>query len=255
MLFLFKLLGLLLTPRISLIAENLALRQQLVALKRNVPRPRLRRLDRIFWVFLRKSWPGWREALVIVKPDTVARWHQRGWRLYWRVKSKRSGRPTIPRRVISLIRQMSSENCLWGAPRIQVELRLLGYYVAESTVAKYMVRRISPGRGQRWLTFLRNHASQIDACDLFVVPTLTFRRLFVFVVLTHDRRIILHTGVTTNRLHSGLRARSSSRLPMPRPDRVTSCVTATVHTAGFLMRRSLLSVSECELPPFRGHFI
>lgn len=195
---LFEFLRLLLTPRGSLIAENVALRQQLAALKRDAPRPRLRRRDRLFWVFLRRIWSGWRNSLVLVKPNTVVRWHRHGWRLFWRVKSRRTGRPTVPRRVITLIRRMSEGNPLWGAPRIQAELRLLGFHLAESTVAKYMVTRTPPGRGQRWQTFLRNHALQIVACDLFVVPTLTFRRLFVFVVIDHDRRRILHFGVTTN---------------------------------------------------------
>lgn len=195
---LFELLRLFLTPRASLIAENVALRQQLATLKRDVSRPRLRRRDRLFWVFLRRVWPSWRDSLVIIKPSTVVRWHRHGWRLFWRMKSRKHGRPLIPRRVITLIHRMSEENPLWGAPRIQAELRLLGIAIAESTVAKYMVTRIRPGRGQRWHTFLRNHARQIVACDLLVVPTLTFRRLFVFVVLDHERRRILHIGVTTN---------------------------------------------------------
>ena len=195
---LFEFLRLFLTPRASVVTENLALRQQLVALRRESPRPRLRRRDRVLWVLLRRIWPGWRDALVLVKPDTVARWHRHGWRLFWRMKSRKPGRPAIPRRVITLIRRVSEDNPLWGAPRIQAELRLLGIEVAESTVAKYMVTPRGPGRGQRWQAFLRNHAHQIAACDLFVVPTLTFRRLFVLVVLDHERRHILHVGVTTH---------------------------------------------------------
>jgi len=195
---LFEFLKLLLTPRASLIAENLALRQQLGALKRDSPRPRLRRWDRIFWVFLRRVWNGWRSALVLVKPDTVVRWHHHGWRIFWRMKSRRKGRPLLSRRTIQLIRKMSTDNPLWGAPRIQAELRILGIDVAESSVAKYMVHSKCSGRGQRWQTFIRNHAHQIAACDLFVVPTFTFRRVFVFVVLDHYRRRILHFGVTTH---------------------------------------------------------
>ena len=195
---LFEFLRLFLTPRASLVAENLALRQQLVALRRESPRPRLRRRDRVLWVLLRRIWPGWRDALILVKPDTVARWHRHGWRLFWRMKSRKPGRPAIPRRVITLIRRVSEDNPLWGTPRIQAELRLLGIEVAESTVAKYMVTPSRPGRGQRWQAFLRNHAHQIAACDLFVVPTLTFRRLFVLVVLDHERRHILRVGVTAH---------------------------------------------------------
>ena len=195
---LFDLLRLFLAPRASLILENLALRQQLVAMMRHNPKPRLRRRDRVFWVLLRRFWRGWRHHLVLVKPDTVTSWHRQGWRLFWRLKSGKPGRPPIPRKLILLIRRLSHENHLWGAPRIQLELRLLGHEVAEATVAKYMVHRSRRGGGQRWHTFLRNHAYQIAACDMFTVPTLTFRRLFVFVVLSHDRRTILHFGVTTN---------------------------------------------------------
>ena len=193
---LFEILRLFLAPRATLIAENVALRQQLSVFKRQTRRPRLRRRDRIFWVFLRRCWRGWRTSLILVKPDTVVRWHRQGWRLFWRLKSGRPGRPLLSRKLIRLIRRMSEQNQLWGAPRIQLELRLLGHEIAEATIAKYMTHSRRPGYGQRWHTFLRNHARQIVACDLFLVPTLTFRRVYVFVVLSHDRRTILHFGVT-----------------------------------------------------------
>ncbi len=128
--------------RSQLALENVALRQQLVVLKRRVRRPRLHRGDRVFWVLLKRLWTDWRDHLILVKPETVIRWHRMGWRLLWRWKSRpRSGRPKIPRELIDLIRQMSESNVCWGAPRIRSELLLLGFDVAESTVAKYMPRR------------------------------------------------------------------------------------------------------------------
>jgi putative transposase len=141
-------------------------------------------------------WKNWREVLIIVKPETVIKWHRQGFKLYWRWKSKAPvGRPKIDKEIRELIRKMSRENPLWGVPRIQAELRLLGFDLAESTVAKYRVRgRTSPS--QTWKTFLANHAKQIAAVDFFTVPTITFRNLYCFVVLLHDRRQVIHFNVT-----------------------------------------------------------
>ena len=178
--------------------ENAALRHQLAVLQRQARgRPRLRPVDRLFWTWLCHLWPGWRRALVIVKPDTVLRWHRRGFRCYWRWKSRPRGpgRPRIPRAVQVLIRQMCHANPTWGAPRIHGELLRLGIAIAEATVGHYMVRR-RPPPSQTWRTFLTNHIGQLVSVDFFVVPTLTFRVLFVFVVLAHDRRQILHVNVT-----------------------------------------------------------
>ena len=182
----------------SLHTENAALRDQLAVLQRQARgRPRLRPGDRLFWAWPCRLWPGWRHALVIVKPDTVLRWHRHGFRLYWRWKSRPRGpgRPRIPRAVHTLIRQMCHANPTWGAPRIHGELLKLGIQIAEATVGRYMVRR-RPPPSQTWRTFLTNHVRQLVAVDFFVVPTLTFRVLFVFVVLAHDRRQILHVNVT-----------------------------------------------------------
>jgi len=195
---LFLILKYSLAPRATLIAENLALRQQVEVLKRHAPRLKLRRRDRIFWVLLQRFWKGWRSSLILVNPSTVLGWHRQGWRLFWRLKAGKPGRPPIPRSLILLIRQMSEQNRLWGAPRLQLELRLLSHDISEATIAKYMIHRPRPGGGQRWTTFLRNHACQIAACDLLTVQTLTFRILYVFVVLSHDRREILHFGITAN---------------------------------------------------------
>jgi len=185
--------------RLSLAVENLALRQQLTVYKHSVKRPKLRPRDRVFWVWLSRLWPNWRSALAIVQPETVIQWHRQGFKLYWRWKSQagKPGRPPIEREIRELIRRMSRENPLWGAPRILSELILLGYKVAEGTVAKYMVRSRKPP-SQEWRTFLANHVPDIAACDLFTVPTVTFRVLYVFIVLRHDRRQVVHFNVTAN---------------------------------------------------------
>jgi putative transposase len=195
---LFLLIRSLILPRTALAAENLALRQQLAVLNRKVHRPKLRRRDRFFWVILSQIWMNWREVLLIVKPETVIKWHRQGFKLYWRWKSKAPvGRPKIDKEIRELIGKMSRENPLWGVPRLQAELRLLCLDLAESTVAKYRVRgRTSPS--QTWKTFLTNHTKQIAAVDFFTVPTITFRNLYCFVVLLHDRRQVIHFNVTAH---------------------------------------------------------
>jgi len=185
--------------KIHLAVENLALRQQLAVCKQSVKRPKLRPRDRVFWVWLSRLWPNWRSALAIVQPESVIRWHRLGFKLYWRWKSRagQPGRPPIEREIRDLIRRMSLENPTWGAPRILSELLLLGYDVAEGTVAKYMALRRKPS-SQTWRTFLDNHVPDIAACDFFTVPTVTFRVLYVFIVLRHDRREVVHFNVTTH---------------------------------------------------------
>lgn len=192
------LVTILFASRSRLAAENLALRHQLGVLGRTVKRPRLRKRDRIFWVWLSKVWPGWRSALVVVKPATVVAWHRKGFRLYWRWKSRKHGRPKIDAEVRTLIRGMSNENPFWGAPRIQTELRMVGFDVAESTIAKYLVSKPSRPPSQTWRTFIANHLGCTAACDFFVVPTSTFRLLYAFVVLSHCRREIVHINVTAH---------------------------------------------------------
>jgi transposase InsO family protein len=186
--------------RAAAAAEILALRQQLAVCRQSIKRPKLRPRDRIFWVMLSCLWPDWRSALAIVQPETVIRWHRQGFKLYWKWKSRsrgKPGRPPIGREIRSLIQRMSRENPTWGAPRILSELLLLGHEVAEATVAKYMVSRRKPP-SQTWRTFLANHVPDIAACDFFTVPTVSFRVLYVFVVLCHDRRLVIHFNLTTN---------------------------------------------------------
>jgi len=178
---------------------ELALRQQLATYAQTRPKPKLTPLDRAFWVALLRLWPRWKEVLVIVKPDTVVRWHHKGFRLYWRWISKRGpGRPRISKEVRALIRRFAVENA-WGARKIHAELEKLGLSVSLATVSRYLPRRPpDQGQRQRWMTFLRNHKDGIAAMDFFVVPTVGFRLLYVWFVIDHGRRRIIHFNVTTN---------------------------------------------------------
>ncbi len=188
-----------LRDRAELAAENLALRQQLAVLRHKSKRPRLRQRDRIFWAILSGIWQNWRSALLIVQPDTVVRWHRTGFKLFWRWKSRsgKVGRPKVEAEIRRLIRRRSRENPIWGVPRIQSELALLGHTVSEATVRKYRIRKRNPP-SQTWRTFLDNHLTDIVAVDFFTVPTATFRILFAFVVLRHQRRKVVHFNVTAH---------------------------------------------------------
>ena len=180
-------------------AENLFLRHQLnIALRRGPHRFRLRGSDRALLMWMTRLMPSLLELSRVVRPETILRWHRAGFRAYWRWKSRgQVGRPRVDRDLRDLVRRMSKENPLWGAPRIHGELLKLGFEVAQSTVSKYMAKRRGPP-SQGWRTFLRNHADAIAAIDLCVVPTLTFERLFTFVVLGHGRRQLLWFAVTRN---------------------------------------------------------
>ncbi len=180
--------------------ENLALRQQLAVFKDKRPRPTLQNSDRAFWVTLRKAWPRWTNALIIVKADTVTKWHRKGFRLYWRWKSKprKSGRPRISQEIRTLIQKMALEKD-WGAPRIHAELLKLGFDVKERTVSRYMPKRpTSPDALKRWLAFLKNHRDVITGVDFFTVPNITFQVLYVFFIIHHKRRRIVHFGITSH---------------------------------------------------------
>ena len=181
----------------ALALVNLALRQQLAILKRTMKRPRLTKADRLFWVLLPRIWRDWAQVLVVVKPETVISWHRKGFKLFWRWKSRwrYRGRPRVTREIRDLIRRMSRENPTWGAPRIHGELLKLGIDVSPATVSKYMSRHRKPPC-QTWKTFLRNHVKDMASIDFFTVPTATFRILYVCIVLNHDRRRIVHFNIT-----------------------------------------------------------
>ena len=200
--------------RSALAAESLFLRKQLALFQERKVKPR-RADDSIRWMMatLSRMFP-WRAALVNVKPNTLTRWHRKGFRLFWRWRSKPSGRPRLPKLLRQLIREMATENPSWGQERIANELKLkLGIRVSPRTVQKYLhvgpVR--TPDPKQRWLTFVYNHATVIVACDFFVVITATFRTLYVFVIMELGTRRILHQNVTAQPLRSGPCSRSGRR--------------------------------------------
>jgi transposase InsO family protein len=185
--------------RAALEAEILVLRQQIIVLRRG-KRPRLPFMatDKLVLGWVCRLFPNARDALAIVRPETVVRWHRAGFRCYWRWKSSRQqGRPVVSAEIRQLIREMSIANPLWGAPRIHGELVKLGIDIGQTSVAKYMMPRRGPP-SQGWKTFLRNHADGIAAMDLFVVPTVSFRLLYVLLIMGHGRRQILWLGVTAH---------------------------------------------------------
>jgi putative transposase len=187
-------------PRLALQAEILALRHQLLVLQRSsrAHKLRLSPADRALWVWLSRLWTEWRSALIVVKPETVIGWHRLGFRLYWRWKSRHpSGRPSVSSEVADLIRRMSLANPRWGAPRLHGELMKLGISISQATVANYMSRHRKPP-SQNWRTFLENHVKTLVSVDFFGVPTITFRILFVLVILSHNRRRPVHFAVTAN---------------------------------------------------------
>jgi putative transposase len=189
-----------LRTRVDLQLEVMALRHQLEVLRNgHRTRARLTRLDRAFWVLLYRLWAGCLDRVVMVKPETVVGWHRLGFRAFWSWKSRPRGRgrPPIPTEIKNLIRRIGRDNVLWGAPRIHGELLKLGIEISQAAVSKYMMRHPKPP-SQTWQTFLKNHLGGLASIDFFVVPTATFRLLFVFIVLQHRRRQILHVGVTTN---------------------------------------------------------
>lgn len=181
----------------ELVLENLALRQQLNALRRTGKRPHFGRRDRLFWIVLAKTWRHWRTAIVLVQPDTVVRWHREWLRRQWTRRSARlgAGRPGTDAAIRTLVSKLAAANPLWGAPRIHGELGKLGVEVSERTVSR-LLRRTRRPPSQTWRTFLTNHVATLVSIDFFTVSTVTGRVLFVFVVLLHHRRRITHFNVT-----------------------------------------------------------
>ena len=189
-----------LKTRAALHFENVALRHQIGVLQRSATkRPRLQATDRLLWVWLSRVWADWRSSLVIVKPETVVAWHRKAFLLFWTWKIRRgkAGRSVVPREVRDLIRRMSKENPGWGVPRIHGELLKLGINIGETSVSKYLVRSPKPP-SQTWRTFLENHLKSLVSVDFFTVPTIRFQVLYVFLVLAHERRRIVHFAVTAH---------------------------------------------------------
>jgi hypothetical protein len=197
--FILAILASLFKSKSRLEAENAALRHQVIVLRRHVRgRIRVTNNDRLFFIQLYRWFPSILKAITIIRPETLVRWHRAGFRRYWRWKSNsRGGRPRIETDLRALIRRMSIENPLWGAPRIHGELLKLGIEVAQSSVAKYMSKRRGPP-SQGWRTFLRSHAPEIAAMDLFIAPTISFQLLYALVIVRLDRRDLVWINVTTN---------------------------------------------------------
>ena len=177
----------------------MALRHHIGVLQRSVKRPKLSPADRLLWVWITTVWQEWKSAVIIVKPSTVVGWHRKGFRLFWtwKIRHGKPGRPALPEELRQLIRTMSRDNPLWGAPKIHGELLKLGIDIGETSVSKYMVRRRRPP-SQTWKVFLDNHVKSMVSVDFFTVPTIRFQILYVFLVLAHERRRILHFAVTAH---------------------------------------------------------
>jgi putative transposase len=184
--------------RVALELKVVALEHQLAVLRRQRPgRPQLSALDRLLWVLLYRIWPRVIDAMVLVKPATVIAWHRQGFRFYWRWRSRGPGRPRISPDIRDLIRRMSNANPLWGAPRIHGELLKLGIKISQATVGRWMPWRPKVP-SPTWRSFLRNHLPDIAAIDMFVVATATFQLLYALIVLSLDRRRVVHFAVTPN---------------------------------------------------------
>jgi putative transposase len=214
--------GAYLVSRHQLGLEAAALRQQFVVFKRKQPRPRLGQIDRFFWVAIRRMWSGWAFALIIVKAETVVSWRRAGFRLFWRFRSRRVGRPKISREIRALIRRMKADNPDWGAPRIHGELLPLGFDISEPTVSRYLhglKLRTDRAMAKRWLAFLENHREVMAAFDFFTAPTLTFRVLYGFFVIEHHRRRILHFNATALPTSEWIVQQLREALPLPGPYR------------------------------------
>jgi transposase InsO family protein len=231
----------------GLLAQIVVLRCQLVILRRASPgRLRIFGVERFVLARLCRFWPDTRPSLVVVRPATLVRWHREGFRVLWRWRSRAKwGRKPAPRELRALIRQMSLQNPLWGAPRLHGELVKVGYEIAQSTVAKYMARGRGGG-GQNWKAFLRNHAGEIASIDMLTVPTIAFDVLYAFVVLGHGRRKILHVEVTDHPTAAWLSRQIVEAFPW---DSAPAFLLRDNDGAyGHIFRRKLMALSICDKP-------
>ena len=240
-----------LKSRRNLLFENLALRHQLLVLNRSHKRPRLMPLDRALWEWLSQNWHAWKTHVLIVQPDTVIRWHRKGFRLFWKWKSRprKPGRKTIGPETIALIRTMSQANPLWGAPRIHGELVKLGITVALRTVGKYMVQRAHRPPSQKWKTFLQNHLGSMVSVDFFTVPTLTFQVLYIFVVLSHERRRVLHFNVAECPSASWTAQQLREAFPFTSPPKYLLRDRDGIYGLEFGRRAKALGLEEVRIAP------
>jgi transposase InsO family protein len=178
--------------------EVIFLTKQIEILQRTTPKIKTKITDRIFFIVMMDLFSNWKERIFIVKPDTLIRWHRKGFRIFWKRKTKnnKGGRPKINKEVIELIKQMAIENPLWGVPRVHGELLKLGYDISQSTVQRYFPKRGGRTIGQRWKTFLRNHSKEIISVDFLTVPTINFKMIYILIVIDHYRRRLIHFNIT-----------------------------------------------------------
>ncbi len=237
--------------RRDLMLENLALRHQLQVALRTNPHPRLRPRDRILWVWLYDFWPhGWQQHLRLVRPETVLRWHRKGWRLYWTWRSRtKLGRPHLSAEVRALIARMSKENPLWGSERIRGELLKLGLAVSNRSIRRYRWRRSPSGDHQRWRTFLTNQLRGIWAADLFVVQTVAYRTLYVFFFVRHERREWIHFNVTASPTAAWIWRQVVEATPLGRPPKFLIHDRDADYGGDFDERLAALGITGVQTPP------
>jgi putative transposase len=234
----------------SLRLENMALRHQLAVYQHTVKRPKLRPSDRLFWSWLSRLWPGWQHALAFVQPRTVIAWQKKRFRDYWRQRSQSGtpGRPAIATEVRDLIQDMWRSNPMWGAPRIVGELRKLGINVAKSTVEQYRPKSHKPS-SPTWKAFLNNHVKDIVACDFFTVPTASCKVLFVFILLAHERRRIVHFHITEHPTAQWTSQQIVEAFPWESAPRYLLRDRDAIYSAAFQSRVKNLGIEEGKIAP------
>jgi putative transposase len=234
----------------SLYLENLALRHQIAVYQQTVHRPRLRPSDRLFWAWLSRLWTGWQEVLAVVQPRTILAWQHQRFRDHWRGLSQRGkpGRPAIAQEVRTLIRDMWRANPTWGAPRIVGKLRKLGIDIAKSTVETYRVRPRRPS-SPRWKTFLKNHMQELVALGFFVVPTVTYKVLFVLLILAHERRCVVHFNITEHPTALGTAQQVVEAFPWDEASRYLLRDLDWIYGASFRQRVQHMGIKEVLIAP------
>jgi len=238
-----------LRSRATLQLEVLALRHQVAVYQRRGVRARTKVADRLLWAWLSRAWPGWRDVLVFVQPSTVIAWQRRRFRDHWaRLSQARPGRPAMDKGVRDLIHKMSTANTGWGSPRIVGELAKLGIHVAKATVEKYMVRPRKPP-SPTWRTFLNSHVKDLASVDFFVVPTVSFKVLFVFFVLAHARRRIVHFNVTEHPTAQWTAQQISEAFPWERAPRYLIRDRDRVYGVAFTTRVERMGIEEVLTAP------
>ena len=236
--------------RLAMQMELIALRHQVAVYKQSISRPKLQPSDRWLWVSLSRLWPGWQEALEFVQPRTVIAWQKQRFRDYWRRLSQggKPGRPPISKEVIELIRDMWRSNPTWGSPRIVGELHKIGIEVAKATVEKYRPKSHKPS-SPTWQAFLDNHAKDLVSCDFFVVPTATFRVLFVFVILAHERRRIVHFNITEHPTAQWTAQQIVEAFPWDTAPRYLLRDRDSIYSAAFQERVGHMGMEEVKTAP------